>query len=88
MQFEPGIYVDVVSGERPSAPSEKIEPGCWWPSFTKLIVSANIIELQDVSRVVDRSDSGGERLSAGIHRAPTISSSDLGFRVSRRSLPE
>src|SRR5208282_4929746 len=44
---EPGIYVDVVSGEPLFASSDKFESGCGWPGFTKPIVSANINELQD-----------------------------------------
>jgi peptide-methionine (R)-S-oxide reductase len=31
---EPGIYVDVVSGEPLFASSDKYESGCGWPSFT------------------------------------------------------
>jgi peptide-methionine (R)-S-oxide reductase len=44
---EPGIYIDIVSGEPLFASSDKYESGCGWPSFTKPIVSANINELQD-----------------------------------------
>jgi peptide-methionine (R)-S-oxide reductase len=32
---EPGIYVDIVSGEPLFASSDKYESGCGWPSFTK-----------------------------------------------------
>src|SRR5947209_11431136 len=31
---EPGIYVDIVSGELLFASSDKFESGCGWPSFT------------------------------------------------------
>jgi methionine-R-sulfoxide reductase/methionine-S-sulfoxide reductase len=34
---EPGIYVDIVSGEPLFASSEKFESGCGWPSFTRPI---------------------------------------------------
>lgn len=44
---EPGIYVDIVSGEPLFASSDKYESGCGWPSFTKPIEPANINELQD-----------------------------------------
>ena len=30
---EPGIYVDIVSGEPLFASSDKYESGCGWPSF-------------------------------------------------------
>ena len=38
---EPGIYVDIVSGEPLFASSDKFESGCGWPSFTKPIEPAN-----------------------------------------------
>jgi peptide-methionine (R)-S-oxide reductase len=46
---EPGIYVDVVSGEPLFASSDKYESGCGWPSFTKPIETAHVIEKRDVS---------------------------------------
>ncbi|MCC6744139.1 MAG: peptide-methionine (R)-S-oxide reductase MsrB [Acidobacteria bacterium] len=44
---EPGIYVDIVSGEPLFASSDKFESGCGWPSFTRPIEAANVSELQD-----------------------------------------
>ena len=46
---EPGIYVDIVSGEPLFASSDKFESGCGWPSFTKPIEPANVNELRDAS---------------------------------------
>ena len=46
---EPGIYVDVVSGEPLFASADKFESGCGWPSFTKPIEPANVKELNDAS---------------------------------------
>lgn len=46
---EPGIYVDVVSGEPLFASSDKFESGCGWPSFTRPISDAHVSELQDRS---------------------------------------
>ncbi len=46
---EPGIYVDIVSGEPLFASSDKYESGCGWPSFTKPIEPANVNELTDTS---------------------------------------
>ena len=43
---EPGIYVDIVSGEPLFASSDKYESGCGWPSFTK---PAHVNELRDAS---------------------------------------
>ena len=44
---EPGIYVDIVSGEPLFASSDKYESGCGWPSFTKPIEPANVSEVTD-----------------------------------------
>ncbi|QJF52938.1 peptide-methionine (R)-S-oxide reductase MsrB [Roseobacter ponti] len=44
---EPGIYVDIVSGEPLFASADKYESGCGWPSFTKPIEPAHVQELRD-----------------------------------------
>ena len=44
---EPGIYVDIVSGEPLFASSDKFDSGSGWPSFTRPIEPANINELTD-----------------------------------------
>jgi peptide-methionine (R)-S-oxide reductase len=44
---EPGIYVDIVSGEPLFASSDKYESGCGWPSFTKPLEPAHVQELED-----------------------------------------
>jgi peptide-methionine (R)-S-oxide reductase len=63
---EPGIYVDIVSGEPLFASSDKYESGCGWPSFTKPIEPANIKELSDTTlgivRTEVRSKSGDSHL--------------------------
>lgn len=53
---EPGIYVDVVSGEPLFASSDKYESGCGWPSFTKPIEPANVDELNDTSHGMVRTE--------------------------------
>jgi peptide-methionine (R)-S-oxide reductase len=53
---EPGIYVDVVSGEPLFASSDKYESGCGWPSFTKPIEPANINELRDATHGMTRTE--------------------------------
>ena len=71
---EPGIYVDIVSGEPLFASSDKFESGCGWPSFTKPIEPANVNEL---TRHNARHDPHRGALSA--RRQPPWA------RVSRRS---
>ena len=46
---QPGIYVDIVSGEPLFASADKFDSGCGWPSFTKPIEPANVSELTDMS---------------------------------------
>ena len=53
---EPGIYVDVVSGEPLFASSDKYESGCGWPSFTKPIAPASINELRDTTHNMIRTE--------------------------------
>ena len=53
---EPGIYVDIVSGEPLFASSDKFESGCGWPSFTKPIESANVAEINDTSHGMIRTE--------------------------------
>ena len=44
---EPGIYVDVVSGEPLFASTDKFDSGSGWPSFTRPIDAANVNERPD-----------------------------------------
>jgi peptide-methionine (R)-S-oxide reductase len=44
---EDGLYVDVVSGEPLFTSSDKFDSGCGWPSFTKPVESEHVIEKQD-----------------------------------------
>ena len=53
---EPGIYVDIVSGEPLFASSDKFESGCGWPSFTKPIEPVHINELRDTAHGMVRTE--------------------------------
>lgn len=53
---EPGIYVDIVSGEPLFASADKYESGCGWPSFTKPIVPNHINELSDIAHGMVRTE--------------------------------
>jgi peptide methionine sulfoxide reductase msrA/msrB len=44
---EPGIYVDIVSGEPLFSSTDKYDSKTGWPSFTKPLVPANIVEKVD-----------------------------------------
>jgi len=51
-----GLYVDVVSGEPLFASVDKFDSGTGWPSFTKPIDSANIVENSDASQGMVRTE--------------------------------
>jgi peptide-methionine (R)-S-oxide reductase len=53
---EPGIYVDVVSGEPLFASVDKFESGTGWPSFTKPIDADNVAEKPDRSHAMIRTE--------------------------------
>ncbi len=53
---EPGIYVDIVSGEPLFASSEKFDSGCGWPSFSKPIDNDYINELRDTDHGMIRTE--------------------------------
>jgi len=53
---EPGIYVDVVSGEPLFASVDKFDSGSGWPSFTKPIERDNVVEKRDFSHLMIRTE--------------------------------
>ena len=53
---EPGIYVDVVSGEPLFASVNKFDSGSGWPSFTRPVDPANVIENHDTSHGMTRTE--------------------------------
>jgi len=63
---EPGIYVDVVTGEPLFSSTDKFESGTGWPSFVRPLEPANVVDAQDdslgMSRTEVRSRHGGSHL--------------------------
>jgi methionine-R-sulfoxide reductase len=53
---EPGLYVDVVSGEPLFASVDKFESGSGWPSFTKPVDAENVVEKRDRSHFMVRTE--------------------------------
>jgi peptide-methionine (R)-S-oxide reductase len=53
---EPGIYVDVVSGEPLFGSVDKFDSGTGWPSFTRPIEPANVKEKRDLSHLMIRTE--------------------------------
>lgn len=65
-QFEPGIYVDIVTGEPLFTSKDKFDSGCGWPSFSRPI-SAEVVEYEkdtsfNMNRVEVRSRVGDSHL--------------------------
>ena len=47
--FEPGIYVDITTGEPLFLSTDKFESGCGWPAFSRPITPQLLTELADTS---------------------------------------
>ena len=53
---EPGIYVDVVSGEPLFSSTDKFDSGTGWPSFTRPLKAENVVEKKDSSFLMVRTE--------------------------------
>jgi peptide-methionine (R)-S-oxide reductase len=53
---EPGIYVDVVSGEPLFSSLDKFDSHCGWPSFSKPVEPENVEEKSDNSHGMTRTE--------------------------------
>lgn len=64
--FEPGIYVDIVSGEPLFVSSDKYDAQCGWPSFSKPIDSSKLEYVED-HKVPGRPRTEVRVVDSGIH---------------------
>lgn len=53
---EPGLYVDIVSGEPLFSSDDKFESGCGWPSFTRPLVESHVAEFRDTTHGMVRTE--------------------------------
>jgi len=53
---EPGLYVDIVSGEPLFASVHKFDSGTGWPSFTQPVRTDQINEITDLSHGMSRTE--------------------------------
>jgi peptide methionine sulfoxide reductase msrA/msrB len=53
---EEGIYVDIISGEPLFSSTDKFDSGTGWPSFTRPLVPENVIEKEDRSWFMVRTE--------------------------------
>lgn len=54
--FEPGLYVDIVSGEPLFSSTDKFRTACGWPSFTMPIDLGHLREVNDTSHGMVRTE--------------------------------
>ena len=52
----PGLYVDIVSGEPLFTSLDKFDSGCGWPSFTRPVEPAHVLERGDSSHGMRRTE--------------------------------
>ncbi|PMY00581.1 peptide-methionine (R)-S-oxide reductase, partial [Pseudomonas sp. MPR-R5A] len=50
------IYVDIVSGKPLFSSTDKYDAGCGWPSFTRPIVEEEVLEKEDYSHFMVRTE--------------------------------
>ena len=53
---KPGIYVDIVSGEPLFSSLDKFDSGCGWPSFSKPVSSDKVVQRDDNSYGMERTE--------------------------------
>ena len=53
---EPGLYVDVVSGEPLFTSLDKFESNCGWPSFTRPAQAGQVVEKRDDTHGMTRTE--------------------------------
>lgn len=53
---KPGLYVDIVSGKPLFSSLDKFDSGCGWPSFSKPIEDKEVVEKQDRSHFMVRTE--------------------------------
>ena len=71
---QPGIYVDIISGEPLFSSKDKFKSGTGWPSFTRPLVQENVIQKRDTTynmiRTELRSKSADSHLGHLFHDGP------------------
>ena len=87
--FEPGIYVDVVTGEPLFLSSDKFDSGCGWPAFSRPIDPNVVVEQKDTSLARERTEvssrAGGSHLGH-VFVGEGISPTDVRYCIDSASL--
>src|SRR5512145_1951347 len=82
---EPGLYVDVVSGEPLFASVDKFDSGTGWPSFTKPLEPGNIVEKEDRSLFMVRTEIRSKHANSHIGHVFPDGPKPLGLRYCMNS---
>jgi peptide-methionine (R)-S-oxide reductase len=75
---QPGIYVDVVSGEPLFSSLDKYDAGCGWPSFTKPIAKRVVKEKRDQSFGMERTEVRSQQADSHLGHVFTDGPADRG----------
>lgn len=75
---QPGIYVDVVSGEPLFSSLDKYDAGCGWPSFTKPIAKRVVKEKRDQSFGMERTEVRSKQANSHLGHVFTDGPADRG----------
>ncbi|MFD0896650.1 peptide-methionine (R)-S-oxide reductase MsrB [Loigolactobacillus binensis] len=75
---QPGIFVDVVSGEPLFSSTDKYDAGCGWPSFTQPIAKSQIKQHLDRSSGMLRTEVRSQKADSHLGHVFTDGPSDRG----------
>jgi len=53
---QPGIYVDIVSGQPLFSSLDKFDSGCGWPSFSRPLAEKEVVNREDLSHGMERTE--------------------------------
>lgn len=87
--FEPGIYVDIVTGEPLFLSSDKFDSGCGWPAFSKPIDPNVVVYQKDTSLLTERTEVSSRTGSSHLGHVfvgEGISPTDVRFCIDSASL--
>lgn len=87
--WEKGIYVDIATGQPLFSSTDKYDSGCGWPAFTKPIAEDAVVELEDNSLWMTRTEvrsSGGDSHLGHVFTDGPLASGGLRYCINSASL--